>query len=233
VTILILIALTKKGEKISKVDYKLRSEDFCAEIGVDVGIFGYLMCFIDTYYKDHRDIFIVGQKAYFLVKINSDLNPRKCSCNSDADIYDESKALIKFSSVTLVTVSVRFESTGKVIRLWEEGKISLEDSGTGIKLETTSGDGTSFSKNQVAFSFTFTQKLFSSLKQQGKEKVTISAEVEVHYSDQSKKRMTYDILADSTDKNTFDVSPEVRDDSYSSSVELFVSFFIMFILSLI
>jgi len=130
----------------------------------------------------------------------------------------------------LFCVTVRFDSTGYVVRLWEDGKICPEDLGTDIKIEESKAG-----PNQLAFSFIFSKTLLYTLKKEGSEKLTISAEVEVHYSDQSRKRMAFALQQDSKDKDTFSVNPEVRGDSdshYDSSITLFFSLLILFILSL-
>jgi len=113
-----------------------------------------------------------------------------------------------------------------------------EDFGTEIKVEDTQGDGSAFGSNQVAFSFTLSRKLLYNLNQNGKEKLTISAEVEVKYSDESRKRMAFEVLQDSSDKSTFDVNPEVKDDGKgpsgaSNSVVLLASLLLLFIMAMI
>jgi len=208
-----------------RIEYKLRSEDFCAEIQVDVGIYGYIHCFLDNNYSNHQDVYIVGQKVYFIIKVNSDINPRNGSGNLDADFYNEENAIIKFSSVTLVTITARFEN-GEVIRLLENGKPSPDIFGVGLNIESKYGDQNPFARNTIGFSFMMTRSLLS-LKQNSKAKVTIGAEVEVHYSETSSTKRMY--LATNSDKSTFSTSPEVQDDGkdHSSSIELIVSFFLI------
>jgi len=116
--------------------------------------------------------------------------------------------------------------TGEVIRILENGKPCPDVFGVGLNIESKFGDGTPFAQNTVGFSFIMTRSLLS-LKQNSKATVTIGAEVEAQYSDDSTttKRM---FLATNSDKSTFSTSPIVQDSgNESSSMKLFISFFLL------
>jgi hypothetical protein len=194
------------------INYKLRSEDFCAEVSVDVGIYGYMLCFLDDSFEMHSGIFTVGQRAFFLIKINSDLNPRNSSGELDADFYDESTAVIKFSKLSFSTITVRLESTGEVIRLLEKSEPLSNDFGASFKIETQYGNGSSFDSNAAAFSLILTRELLK-LDQNGRAKVTIGAEIEASFDDTTSKRSINVRGLVKKDTSTVSTSPEVVDDN--------------------
>jgi len=214
----------ESNETQSKIDFKLRSEDFCAEMSIDVGIFGDIICFADANFQKNRELFVIGQKAYFLITVNSDLNPRNNEGELDPNNYNEDDATIVFTSIDLVCVTIRMGE--EIIRLWEDGKPCPEDLDTGITLEKQD-----LKSNQIAFSFTFTNILLTSLKPNGKLKVSVGAEVEVKYSDEGSNNSTRRMMLDSSsDRSTFSTEQGIDrdgDGKADSAATLFACFFIL------
>jgi len=198
-----------KEDKYCRIEYKLRSEDFCAEMMVDVGVYGYMNCYANVDFVEHSEICIVENNRYFIIKVNSDLNPKHGAVGAlGADYYDENsnETIITFSEVKLLTVTVRIGD--KIFKIFENGNPCKDDYDTGIKLEKSKLDGSIIAKNQVAFSFTFARRLVSILKQNSKLELTVGAEVEVIYSDMTRKRVT---LEQQVDKSTFSTTQQVQD----------------------
>jgi hypothetical protein len=224
-----------EGQEHTIIEYKLKSEDFCSEMNIDVGIFGVIICFNNDMFDMHKEVFIIGSRVYFLIKINSDINPRNALGQLDVDSYIHENATIKFSALLLKTVIIRIGDLD-VIYLWDNFKTCPENLNTNIALVANKGDGSLFLKNQLAFSFTWSRTLLHTLKQNSKLKVTVGAEVEIKYEDSTSKRMFFSSPVNS-DKSAFSTTPEVQDDGNgprddSSSVAMIVSLFLIIILSL-
>jgi len=133
----------QEADKPAFVAYSLISENFCAEVTVEVGLTGSVGVFEDAGYSKTRTAFIVGARAYFLVKVESELNtPSKPNT-------------IAFSNTELVTVTVRKEGEKTPIRLIEKKKVVVfaadEDPKADIKVDDRS-DG-----KEVGFNFVFQQ----------------------------------------------------------------------------
>jgi len=94
------------GERAASIGYSLQSENFCAEVSVEVSLVGNITVYQDAALTQAKTSFIVGTRAYFLVSVDSDLNkPVK---------------VISFSKTAVVTVTVRRENDKTPIRLVEK-----------------------------------------------------------------------------------------------------------------
>jgi len=196
-------------------------KNFCATTTVDVGIVGNLRAYQDNSYTVLRTAYIVNRLGYFLVAVNSDLNtPKNASGFPDPDLYVVGGAgtVISFSAVTLVTVTVR-TTTGDTtpVRLYENSAPEVFAAGSDLLTNcaqiTQYLNGTLLPQNQVGFSFNFTRKLASQLVKNSNLSFIISAEVQVTYSNLSRKRFGLDALATpGTDSNNYESQNTVQDD---------------------
>jgi hypothetical protein len=156
--------------------FSLTSENFCAEVGVEVSLRGTLASYEDSGFTVAKSAFIVGRTAYFLVKVNSEINP--------AGDYVDATANVKFGTANLKLVSVtvrQVTSTSVINRVFEKGAIAVGDP---LKTQCTQ---ISISVSSVGFSLNFSKELSQTLVNNGKLTFTIGAEVQVSYV-QSKKR---------------------------------------------
>jgi len=207
----------------ASANFKLKSEDFCAEIRVDVGLIGSLASYEDSQFLLTRNSWTVGRRAYFLVKANSDLN---------SEPYNDATAHIKFSKTDLITVSIRSNKTGSIpIRLLENGNpVTYEPSEDPFaqvqKIPQTAG-------NTVGFSFVFTPQIVTLLSSKN---IIIGAEVLVTYEDSSQKRI---LLESGNDRIFYATSVSVKDqeDDKSSTIartnNAYIAFVNMFLLLLV
>jgi len=164
------------SDKPNSVNFNLKSENFCAEVTVEVGLTGTLASFEDSGLSVVRTAYVVGRRAYFLVKVNSELNPAP---------YADSTAVVKFTDVKLSSVTIRPEGASP-IRVWEKfakATFAVEDDPV---VDIIAVDRTPV--NEVAFNFLFTSKLAALLQPNSVQKFTIGAEVQVVYSSGAKKR---------------------------------------------
>jgi fibro-slime domain-containing protein len=172
------------------VDFTLQSENFCAEVTVEVGLIGELKSYEEATYATPKVAFIVGRTAYFLVTINSDQNP--------TGDYNDATASIKFTKTKLVTVSVRQGGTTNVIRIFEKSAPAVFDAASDVK--TDCKELVNAAVNKVGFSFVFSTELSKTLQPNGKQTFTIGAEVQVSYAGARKRG----ILVDGAEKSAFD-----------------------------
>jgi hypothetical protein len=169
-------------DRAAFIAYSLQSENFCAEISVEVGLTGSIGVFEDAGYTKPRTAFIVGTRAYFLVKVESELNT-------------PSKQIIQFSNTELVTVMVRKEGEKIPIRLIEKKlTVVFSDPDTDPKADIKVDD--IVDGKQVGFNFVFSKSLSSLLKANSKTSFTVGAEVQVTYVNQQKRRFAHEVLAD-------------------------------------
>jgi hypothetical protein len=162
------------------VEYTLRSENFCAEISVEVGLTGSRTSFEDAAFAVARTAFIRGRRAYFLVKVASELTT------------------VSLGNVQLVTVSVRPDGSSPV-RLVENKVVASFDASSDPQAQAQIHNSTA---GQVGFSFVFSDKLTALLQASSKQEFTIGAEVQVTYA-QTKKRFNLEILADGNENVAF------------------------------
>jgi hypothetical protein len=189
-------------DRQSFVDYKLKSEDFCSEISIDSGLVGIIKIYDSSSFTDENRLFLVDSTAYFLVRINSDLNP-----GSNPDKYNENddSLSIKFTSIKLVALYFRASTNNTPNRIYpvEQG----DNLDTRVQ-EITTKDGQALNKNELAFQLYFSQKLASDLKKNSKIDFTISAEIEVTFFDERDTNSTETskrfVLDGSSEKTSLD-----------------------------
>jgi len=168
------------GDINTTVTYSLASENFCATITVDIGLFGNISIFEDVKYKISQTSFYIGSRAYFLLKVDSDLN-------------HGGKENIIISSCDLVTISLTPIGGTVPIVLFANGAVEIYGNSTG--LNDTGADlmiDNSQGAKAVGFSFVFSEYLASQLCANGDLTFTVSAEASVSYSG-SKKRWINDV----------------------------------------
>jgi hypothetical protein len=162
----------QSGDILTTIGYSLTSENYCAEISVEVGLIGSIEIFEDAYYITKRNSFIVGTRAYFLVSIDSELNSRT--------------KVVYFSNTELVTVTVRAQGTTTPIKIFQNMLPTIFPPNSDPKVDIKVDDRAN--TQQVGFNFIFSKELASQLSANGKLSFTIGAEVKVSYSQQLKKR---------------------------------------------
>jgi len=161
------------------VDFTLRSENFCAEVTVDVGLVGSMETYQENTFTTKRTAFVVGQTCYFLVKVDSELNAGKAT------------PVITFSKTVLKTVTVRQQGTGTIpIRLYEDYKVAVFDATTtpSVDPKTNIAVISRTLGNEIAFSFVFSTEISAALQQNGQLKFTVGAEVQVTYANGKKRQ---------------------------------------------
>jgi len=180
----------------SNVQFSLTSENFCAEVGVEVSLTGTMTSFEDAALVTPKTAFIVGRVGYFLVKINSELN--------GVGDYNDATATVKFgaANLKLVTVTVRQVGTTTVNRIWEKGVRAAPDSLNTVCTEIPKTVAT------VAFSFNFSLDLAKTLAQNSKLSFTVGAEVQVTYKQSKKRGLLQDLPAD--EKQAYNVDADVQ-----------------------
>jgi hypothetical protein len=187
------------------VNFSLTSENFCAEVSVDVGLVGNVVSYSDSAYSNLKSAFIVGRTAYFLVSVNSELN------NKGVLPYVASSAIVTFSSTALVSVTVTPKPAGTLIyRLFENGATANFTSTSYGDLKTNCVSLPAPGPNQVGFSFVFSSELSSGLTKNGQQTFTVSATVKVTYSNSAGKKRGV-LAQDGTNDNTYsaDFTPDV------------------------
>jgi fibro-slime domain-containing protein len=209
------------SSSLAIVDFILTSENFCAEITVEVGLVGNLTAFEDEKFEKQRSSWTVGSRAYFLVYVNSELN------------RNSSNPVVTFSQTKLITVHVRSNSnTSLPIRLFEFGNPTFDptnDPKVDIK-EITRTD-----KNYVGFSFVFTQELISQLSKD--QPYVVGAEVQVTYDNTgTKKRAILQSTGDELKRFSSNVTfrnDTGKDTDTGDSYLAIVNIILMFLLALL
>jgi hypothetical protein len=207
-------------EKTAAVDFNLVSENFCAEISVEIGLYGSIKIYDDSNFQNARSSFIVGTRAYFLITINSDAN---------ANPYDDNTASIKFSDTILITVTIRVEGYNDIVRIFESGHVSSDDYGSGIQSIDRS------EVNMVGFSFMFTLRLIEALNCTGKVKVTIGAEVQVNYLSGNSTKRAILVNENGSEKTSVSTTNELdTTESHGNNAVVIIGslFFVLFALLL-
>jgi len=155
----------------------LTSEDFCAEIEVEVGLSGTLISYEDSNFQKARTQWTVGSTVYFKVNVNSDLNPNP---------YSEATAVIKFLKTKLITVHIRNNLNSSIpLRLFEFGNPASFDPSVDPKVNIKEISQTA--GNEVGFSFQFTNELYQQLTTNN-QPYTVGAEVQVTYDNKNVKK---------------------------------------------
>jgi hypothetical protein len=195
---------SNSSDHIARVGYKLKSENFCATISVDVGIIGKISSHENQTFVGSKSSFIVGRRVYYLVKVNSDLNDPK-----DPDSYDPTnpqKTIIQFTKTELVTVDLVLHNK-TIVRLWKRGPLDVWGALCESYNTKTPGN-VALLKNSVGFSFVMTRDLANPPKN-GKLVLKVVATVQVSYPT-AKKR------ADAAEDNTYETPVDIDDDGTST-----------------
>jgi len=150
------------------IDFSLVSENFCAQITIDIGLYGSIKVYSGADFTTIQSSFIQNRTAYFLVTVSSDQN-QNLPANSTANIL--------FSSVTLETVTLRIMgSSNNILRLFQNGSAADNTYDSNIQaIQRSLG-------NEIGFSFMFSDSLVSALNATIKTQITVGAEVLVVYN---------------------------------------------------
>jgi len=187
----------------------LKSENFCAEILVDVGISGNVKSYEDQTFTaaQVKTSFIVNRRVYYLAQVNSDLNTP-----SDPDNYNHATAEVQFDFVEVLNVAVKF-TNGTLLYVYEN-KVAVNYAAKGqadfktlCQVHTDKLPGNvALGHNQVGFSFVLTRELAAPPKNQ-KTTIRVIADLRVTYLNTSKKRQ-----ATESDQSAFVLDNDVEDD---------------------
>jgi len=191
-------------------------------VSVDVGIIGIVRSYGDTNLDldgTTKTSFIVGRSAYYLVSINSDINlPLDANGNPSPDLYQPTGTgtVMSFSQIQLVGVTLA-PSVGNVVQIFSNGSavnftaLGLTNYQTNCKVLTTKGpSNTPLQQNQVGFTFVFTRAVVSSLAKDQELSVSVIVDVEVFYSNATKKR--FSLQSTGSDANAYNVNNTIVDD---------------------
>jgi len=193
----------------ASVQFTLKSENFCAEILVDVGISGNVKSYEDQTFTaaQVKTSFIVNRRVYYLAQVNSDLNTP-----SDPDNYNHATAEVQFDFVEVLNVAVKF-TNGTLLYVYEN-KVAVNYAAKGqadfktlCQVHTDKLPGNvALGHNQVGFSFVLTRELAAPPKNQ-KTTIRVIADLRVTYLNTSKKRQ-----ATESDQSAFVLDNDVEDD---------------------
>jgi len=149
---------------------------------------------------------MVGQRAYFLIKVKSELN--------------NDKEVVQLSRVRIITITVRGQSRTLPTCICEKGKPTEYSQGEFNPVVQPEIYARS-SSNEAAFSFIFSNQLSKHhLDPNGKMTLIIGAEVEVSYLNNAKKRMEFELLGEETDSASFSTEAEIEGVNFNdTSVE--------------
>jgi hypothetical protein len=189
--------LSELSERASSVTFKLKSENFCAEISTDILLIGRLSSHANSTFLVSKSSWMMDSRGYFLVTVNSDLN---------SSPYNESNADIKFVRTDLVTVFIRSDNASSVpIKLWDNGNPAVFNSNEDPEVDIQVIPGTT--GNRVGFSIVLSHRLSELLN--NSTKFIIGAEVQVFYEGlEGQKRF---VLSAGNDKVSYSTSVNVDD----------------------
>jgi hypothetical protein len=209
---------SKPEDYFFNVEFRLRSENFCAEIVVDVGIAGNIRSYENDSYVGSKAAFTVKTRAFYLIKVNSELNlPKAANGSVDPDLYDPSNPghVVSFSKVDLVRVVLVSENGSELI-IWNN-KATVDWSKTPDKIDyktlcqahTTKAGGANLPENSVGFSFVWSREV-ANVPKSKKLSLLVRATVQVTYSNISKKR--YILQTTGSDETGFNQTSDIDDD---------------------
>jgi len=179
----------------SNVQFQLTSENFCAEVSVEVGLIGDMKSYEDAAFTIPKVAYVVGRTAYFQVKVNSDINP--------AGDYNDGTASVKFAgNLKLVSVTVKQVGTTNVLRVFEKGATANPDEQNAKCTEIPQ------TSSKVGFKLDFSLTLCKNLQQNSKQSFTVGAEVQVTYG--SKKRGIMQATP-ANEKNTYSADADLEE----------------------
>jgi len=218
-------SLSVPSDFVGSVTFTLQSENFCATASVDVGIVGNVRSYANQSFDAYppETAFILGRRAYYLVKLNSDLNtPLDANGNPSPDLYvvGGSGTVVSFASVAVDNVAVAF-SNGTQQRVISAGAAQnyaaqgIGDLGTLAQIHTTNAAGVALQENEVGFSFVWTRQLVA-VPQNQEVTVTVVADVTGTYANQGNKR--FGLASSGNDSSSYTIDSNVQDSGYSSTV---------------
>jgi len=197
------------------INFTLTSENFCATISIDIGLFGTIQTYSDSTFTTLQSSFIVGQRACYLVILNSDSNPQP---------YNPKTASIILSSTLLTSVTVRVN--GDIDRIFSSANSTSE-------FDTSLQTYPQSQGNEIGFCFTFSEALITDLNCTGVVTVVVGAEVTVNYQGGTSTNGTKrSILSSGTDSTALDSSSTLTVTTYHSNNEggvIFVSLLLAFL----
>jgi len=167
------------GNNVSATfDFTLTSENFCAEINIDIGLYGNIQIYSDQTFTKSQNAFIVGNRACLLVTLYSDLNNNKNVNNNNQN------AAIFLNSTSLYSLTLRVQGTDNIIRLYSNGSLSSNNYSTSLT-EIPRSEG-----NVAGFCFEFSSSIISNLNCTGVAQIVIGVEVMVNYMESSSYNTT-------------------------------------------
>jgi len=172
-----------------------------------VGLTGTLTSYSDNAYTTASSAFIVGRTGYFLVTVNSELNP--------PGVYNPSTAVVTFSSTALIAVTVRQVSTTNIYSIFSNGTAANFASLNQTDLQTNCVQVTNSDPSKVGFSFVFSTVLAAQLTTNGQLSFTIGATVQVTYTGGSKRGLLQG--AASTNPGTYSTNADLLPDTTIST----------------
>jgi len=204
------------------IAFTLQSENFCAEISVDVGITGIINCYENQSFALVKTAYIVNRRVFYLIQINSDLNNPNTPQGYNPS---SSGTVVTFASLALITVDISYPN-GTLVRIWDNGTAVVWantaqkiDYGTLAMTYTSSlspagTNPTPLLNNAIGFSFIFSPQI-AQVPKNGQSSFTVVCTVQATYNNLSKKRF---ILASSgSDSSTFSQDNSITDDTVADT----------------
>eukprot|EP01130_Rhizamoeba_saxonica_P009288 TRINITY_DN376_c0_g1_i4.p1 TRINITY_DN376_c0_g1~~TRINITY_DN376_c0_g1_i4.p1 ORF type:complete len:950 (-),score=317.31 TRINITY_DN376_c0_g1_i4:452-3301(-) len=158
------------------IEYTLQSENFCAEVAVEVGITGVMASFEEDLTTE-KTSWVEGDRVYFVVEVSSEL--------------EGDEALTVFSATTLVSVLVTPEGGDSFLIVNDGEVVPVSDLADDtdfdvvdlqIEVEIDNLDDV---EDQTSFSFILSPALVDLLNANSQLELNVAAVVEVTYSEPS------------------------------------------------
>jgi hypothetical protein len=135
--------LTLSSDREASVLFSVKSENFCAQIAIDIGLFGNITVYQYNNFSSPKTVFTVNNTAYFLVTVNSEFNESP---------YNVTNALVEISQTKLKTVVLR-PLGDNPIRIYENGDPNRNELNLDFKV-IKKNEG-----NMVGFSIVYSKQL--------------------------------------------------------------------------
>jgi len=201
------------SDKPTSINFNLESENFCAEITVDIGLYAIIISYQDESFTIEETAFIVDREICFLVTVNSD---------SNTSPYSPSTCNILLSQTFLYSVTVRVDMT--IIQLYANGSLKSNNLGTNLKVISMKAG------NEVGFCYILSEELITGLNCTGIADVVTGVTVQVSYnSNGSAKRQ----VSSGTDSASMSTTSSVNTENAGSNSGSEILFSLLILISIL
>jgi len=187
------------SDKPTTIDFDLESENFCAEITIDIGLYGNIISYQDSSFSVEETSFIIEREICFLVSVNSD---------SNTSPYSPSTCNILLSQTSLYSVTVRVDMN--IIQLYANGSLQSNDLGTDLKVISMNAG------NEIGFCYILSEELITGLNCTGIADIVTGVTVQVSYSNSNNGSLKRQ-ASSGTDSTTMSTSSSVNTEKNSNN----------------